>query len=87
MTRGSPLHMHETFDDDPVRQATALLARASDGREDNFLVMTTTDLVELVRAAGVDEETANSAVETAFREFNAPKLAHLDNTWGGHDRQ
>ena len=64
---------------------TALLARASEGRDDSYLIMTTRDLLELLSEGGIADDVVTPTVGAAFHEFNAPKLAHLDSTWGASD--
>jgi hypothetical protein len=44
--------------------------------------MTTADLLELLGAFGMDENTSKEVVGRALHEFSAPKLAHLDSSWG-----
>lgn len=70
-------------DADLVREATRLLAEASEHQEDNFLMMTTTDLRDLLSASELGEDVVAGITRRAFQEFNAPKLAHLDAAWRG----
>ena len=73
--------MADKHSPDPLVAVTKALAgmTTSDGYQ--YLVMHTGELVELLRASGIDPAMIDNVVRVAVSEHGAEKLAHLDNSW------